>query len=114
MVNRLILNLSYTSNTRDNSEFGTRSGLEPPAFAVTSIGNFGGYVSTLHDNWDDEVFKDETEMIADSTQFELGPYSLPSSHSAGAGLSNYPRPATYVETNQASHVAMTDIEEINR
>ena len=55
MTNRLVLNLSHTANTREDSEFRTRTGLEPPIFVNNSIlGNIGGPLRTLPDGFEDD------------------------------------------------------------
>ena len=55
MINRLVLNLIHGANARDDSEFRTRTGLEPPTFATGPyLGNIGGPVRTLSDDFEDE------------------------------------------------------------
>ena len=54
LVNRLVLNLCHAANTDEDSEFRSRTGLEPPNFASGPIlGNIGGPVRTLSDDLDD-------------------------------------------------------------
>ena len=51
-----MLNLSYTANVREDSEFRTRTGLDPPMFASNSfMGNIGAPMRTLSVNDDDDV-----------------------------------------------------------
>ena len=57
MVNRLILNLVQGADNREDTEFRTRTGLEPPSFAAGSfLGDIGGPVRTLPDDMDDELY----------------------------------------------------------
>ena len=59
MVNRLILNLSQSVNVRENSDFRTRTGFEPPVFVEGPIlGNIGGPVSTNNDSLLVEEYED--------------------------------------------------------
>lgn len=57
MVNRLVLNLSHGANAREeDSEFRTRTGLEPIFFASGPVlGNIGGPVRSFPDDWEDEM-----------------------------------------------------------
>ena len=56
IVNRLILNLIQGADHREDSDFRTVTGLEPPTFATGSfLGNIGGPLRTLPD--DDEVIE---------------------------------------------------------
>ena len=60
MVNRLILNLVQGADQREDSEFRTRTGLEPPKFATGSfLGSIGGPLRTLPEDMGDELFEDE-------------------------------------------------------
>ena len=59
MTNRLALNLiqgaSASASAREDSEFRTRTGLEPPTFAAGPyLGNIGGPVRTLPHDFDDD------------------------------------------------------------
>ena len=55
ITNRLVLNLSKSANTREGSEFHTKTTLEPPIFAMgIPLGNIGGSVNTLPDDFYDE------------------------------------------------------------
>ena len=58
-----MLNLSHAVNTREDSEFRTRTNLEPPTFASGPfLGNIGGPVHTFSDYpYDDEVDGNVTE-----------------------------------------------------
>lgn len=62
LINRLVLNLSHAANANDDSDFRTRTGLEPLSFASGPVlGNIGGPVRSFpDDDWDDEV-PDESE-----------------------------------------------------
>ena len=54
ITNRLVLNLIHNANAREDSEFRTRTGLEPPTFASGPfLGSIGGPVRTLPDDFDD-------------------------------------------------------------
>ena len=56
IVNRLVLSLIHGANERDDSEFRTRTGIEPPTFAVGPfLGGIGGSLLTLPDDWEVEV-----------------------------------------------------------
>ena len=58
MVNRLILNLVQGADHREDSEFRTRTGLEPPGFASGPfLGDIGGPVRTLPDDVDDDIYE---------------------------------------------------------
>ena len=55
MVNRLVLNLSHTVSTREDSEFRSRTGMDVPVFARHSVlGSIGNPVRTLPD----EIYED--------------------------------------------------------
>ena len=55
MTNRLVLNLIHGANAREDSEFRTQTGLEPPTFATGPyLGNIGGPVRSLLDDFDEE------------------------------------------------------------
>ena len=48
LTNRLVLNLYEWANTRESSEFRTRTGFEPPMFATNSVmGSIGAPMRTL-------------------------------------------------------------------
>lgn len=65
MVNRLVLNLSDAVSAREDSEFRTRTGLEPPTFAAGPVlGNIGGSLRTFPDDLDDELLIFECEWVA--------------------------------------------------
>ena len=50
------MNLIHGANAREDSEFRSRTGLEPPTFATGPyLGNIGGPVRTLPDEFDDEL-----------------------------------------------------------
>ena len=73
LVNRLVLNLSHAVNTREDSEFRTRTNLEPPTFASGPfLGNIGGPVHTFADSPYDG---DEAEgaLTEDGVVFQRGP-----------------------------------------
>ena len=55
-----MLNLSYSANSREDSEFRTRTNHVLPAFAVGPfLGNIGGPVRSLPDEfYDDEIDRD--------------------------------------------------------
>ena len=58
LVNRLVLNLSHAANSREDSEYHTRTNLELPTFAKGPfLGNIGGPVHSLPD----EYYNDEVE-----------------------------------------------------
>ena len=58
MTNRLVLNLSHTANAREDSEFRSQTGLEPPLFAVNPVlGNIGASIRTVRKDLD--FFDDE-------------------------------------------------------
>ena len=63
LINRLVLNLSHTANSREDSEFRTRTNLKPPTFATGPfLGNIGGPVHSLQDEfYDDEFGEDAIE-----------------------------------------------------
>ena len=65
-MNRLVLNLNHTANAEEDSEFRTRTGLEPPEFAANPVlGNIGGSLRTLSENhYDDEVWESRAEEAA--------------------------------------------------
>ena len=75
MANRLVLNLRHNANTREDSEFRTRTGLEPPAFAEGPvIGNIGAPLRVLPIEWDEdmsesgELFKTENFQVANDLE----------------------------------------------
>ena len=58
ILDRLILNLIQGADQREDEEFRTRTGLEPPAFATGSfLGNIGGPLRTLSNNMFDVSFE---------------------------------------------------------
>ena len=66
MVNRLVLNLSRVVNTREDSESRSSTNLGPPTFAAGPfLGNIGGHVRTLPDD-----FYDEEEGAVDSNTIQ--------------------------------------------
>ena len=73
-TNRLILNLIHGANAREDSEFRTRTGLEPPTFATGPyLGNIGGPVRTLPDDFDDELEQgDDGTLNTGELESELG------------------------------------------
>ena len=62
-MNRLVLNLSHAVNTREDTEFRSRTNLEPPVFSSGPyLGNIGGPVHTSMDPpYDDEAESNATE-----------------------------------------------------
>lgn len=64
LVNRLVLNLSQTADAREDSEFRTRTGVEPPVFVVTNslLGNIGRSIRTVpYDDLEGEnIYVDKT------------------------------------------------------
>ena len=71
MTNRLVLNLIHGADTREDSHFRTQTGLEPPTFAAGPyLGNIGGPVRTLPDDFDDELVEGGDGAI--NTEFKLG------------------------------------------
>ena len=72
MVNRLVLNLKHGANAREDSEFRTRTGLEPPAFASGPfLGSIGGPVRTMPDDFDndfkDDMLDDHDKVVNDTS-----------------------------------------------
>lgn len=66
LINRLVLNLSHAANANDDSEFRTKTGLEPLSFASGPVlGNIGGPVRSFPDeDWEDEMPETEGhEMV---------------------------------------------------
>ena len=56
MVNRLILNLNHTADTREDLEFRSKTGLEPQNSATGSfLGNIGRPLRTRLDDPADEI-----------------------------------------------------------
>ena len=48
LINRMIFNLSYAANYREESMFRSQTGLEPPTFATNAVlGNIGAPLRTL-------------------------------------------------------------------
>ena len=78
MTNRLILNLIHGANAREDSEFRTQTGVEPPTFAAGPyLGNIGGPVRTLPDDFDDELVEDGDGAIqTGQLEIELGSDSI--------------------------------------
>lgn len=65
-INRLVLNLNYTANIRDDWEYHSQTGLDPPTFASNSVlGNIGGLVRSAPDDFDEESI-DVREHIIDN------------------------------------------------
>ena len=49
------MNLSHAADTSEESEFRSRTGIEPPTFAAGPVlGNIGGPLRTLPDDLDDD------------------------------------------------------------
>ena len=73
MLNRLILNLIQGANQREDSEFRTRTGLEPPMFAAGPIlGNIGGPFRAFPDDMDsDEVDAENSHIDVYNTDVPL-------------------------------------------
>lgn len=72
-VNRLVLSLSYSANAREDSEYRSRSGFEPPLFAANSVlGNIGGLVHSLPDSFDglEETSGSQKANNGDDRNFE--------------------------------------------
>lgn len=89
IVNRLILNLNHGANAREDSEFRTRTGLEPPAFVLGPVlGNIGGSVRTFPDDLDnaEEILDDEERVDADNAEHITAEH--PVSTNIGAGSLN--------------------------
>lgn len=64
----MILNLSYSANTREEDEFRSRTGLEPPTFALNSIiGNIGAPVNTIPNG----ALEDTIETLEESHHSKL-------------------------------------------
>lgn len=56
MLNRLVLNLSHAANSREDTEFRSRTGLDPPVFASNPIlGNIGAPLRMLPDDFYDDI-----------------------------------------------------------
>ena len=71
LVNRLVLNLNHAANAREDSdsELRTRTNLEPPTFAAGPfLGNIGGRVRSLSD----EFYDDELEVEVEEGVFDDG------------------------------------------
>lgn len=84
IINRLVLSLCHAdaANTREDSEFRTRTGLEPPTFATGPIlGKIGGAVRAFPDELNDEMLDGEEMPDADEDQGETT--ELPSANGAG-------------------------------
>ena len=65
MVNRLVLDLIQGADTRGDSEFRTRTGVEPPMFATGPfLGNIGGPLRTLSDDTDDDYLEEDDAEYA--------------------------------------------------
>ena len=78
ILDRLILNLIQGADQREDEEFWTRTGLEPPAFATGSfLGNIGGPLRTLSNDMDDVSFEDgEAESIRSDSDTTTGPANV--------------------------------------
>lgn len=67
MVNRLVLNLIRTANANEDSEFRTRTGLEPPTFAAGPfLGSIGGPLA-FHTppGFDNDLLEDDGRLDSD-------------------------------------------------
>ena len=72
LINRLVLNLSHKTIANEDSEFRSRTGMEPPVFASNSIlGHIGGPLRTLPDDMENDAFEGDevidAEDVADMT-----------------------------------------------
>ena len=71
--NRLILNLIHGANAQEDSEFRTRTGLEPPTFATGPyLGNIGGPVRSFLDDFDDDFVDGDGGANPEEPVNELG------------------------------------------
>ena len=72
LVNRLVLSLSDAANPQEDTEFRSRTGLEPPTFAAGPfLGNIGGPVRTIEDDLDDDIVLEGGEGVdAEMTDIE--------------------------------------------
>ena len=73
LVNRLILNLSHAANPSEDSELRTRTKLVPPTYAVgTFLGNIGGPVRSLPDEFYDDEFGEDVVKDNEDVQPDRG------------------------------------------
>ena len=71
ITNRLVLNLSHAANGREDSEFTTRTNLDPPKFASGPfLGNIGGPVRSLPDEFYDEELEDDVPANSDGVHVD--------------------------------------------
>ena len=105
ITNRLVLNLIQGANAREESQIGTRTGLEPPVFvAGPYLGNIGGPVHTFADDYDDEVSEQSEREFTGSQAATVGESDLESPDAEGVSLSRvvYLSPAPRLSTESGS------------